>query len=80
MVFSDKVNKVTEETGRWFNKRERFWDTLFGYACWEMVLNFGFCMLEDRTQECYHFNEYFHGNLPIIARIQGPRTINHMVN
>jgi len=68
MVFSDEANEVTEETN-WFNKRERFRDTLFGYTCWEMVLNFGFRTLEDGTRECYHFGEYFHGNLPIISQI-----------
>jgi len=56
MVFSDEANEVTEETD-WFNKRERFRDTLFGYTCWEMVLNFGFRTLEDGTRECYHFGE-----------------------
>jgi len=68
MVFSDEVNEDTGMTD-WFNKRERFRDTLFGYTCWDMVINFGFRTLEDGTRECYHYGEYFHGNLPIVSQI-----------
>ena len=56
MVFSDETNDETGATD-WFNKRERFRNTLFGYTCWDMVLNFGFRTLEDGTRECYHFGE-----------------------
>lgn len=68
MVFSDEANDDTGQTD-WFNKRERFRDTLFGYTCWDMVINFGFRTLEDGSRECYHFGEYFHGNLPVISQI-----------
>lgn len=68
MVFSDEENESTGETD-WFNKRERFRNTLFGYTCWDMVLNFGFRTLEDGTRECYHFGEYFHGNMPILSQV-----------
>mmetsp|Transcript_187 Transcript_187/g.314 ORF Transcript_187/g.314 Transcript_187/m.314 type:complete len:206 (+) Transcript_187:129-746(+) len=57
MVFSDEVNEDTGVTD-WFNKRERFRDTLFGYTCWDMVINFGFRTLEDGTRECYHYGQY----------------------
>eukprot|EP00578_Thalassiosira_sp_NH16_P019777 CAMPEP_0181095388 /NCGR_PEP_ID=MMETSP1071-20121207/10491_1 /TAXON_ID=35127 /ORGANISM="Thalassiosira sp., Strain NH16" /LENGTH=470 /DNA_ID=CAMNT_0023177763 /DNA_START=133 /DNA_END=1545 /DNA_ORIENTATION=+ len=67
MVFSDEVNDETGATD-WFNKRERFRNTLFGYTCWDMVLNFGFRTLEDGSIECYHFGEYFHGNLPFVSQ------------
>lgn len=68
MVFSDEMNDSTGETD-WFNKRERFRNTLFGYTCWDMVSNFGFRTLEDGSRECYHFGEYFHGNLPVVSQI-----------
>jgi len=68
MVFSDEMNDNTGETD-WFNKRERFRNSLFGYTCWDMVSNFGFRTLEDGTRECYHFGEYFHGNLPVVSQI-----------
>jgi hypothetical protein len=68
MVFSDETNDETGATD-WFNKRERFRNTLFGYTCWDMVLNFGFRTLEDGTRECYHFGEYFHGNLPLLSQV-----------
>jgi len=68
MVFSDETNEATGMTD-WFNKRERFKDTLFGYTCWDMVINYGFRTLEDGTYECYHVGEYFHGNLPVISQV-----------
>jgi len=39
MVFSDEAND--EGVTDWFNKRERFKDTLFGYTCYDMVINYG---------------------------------------
>ncbi|CAB9506287.1 expressed unknown protein [Seminavis robusta] len=68
MVFSDEVNEETGET-EWFNKRERFRNTLWGYSCWDMVSNFGFRTLEDGQIECYHYGEYFHGNLPVVSQV-----------
>lgn len=68
MVFSDDENEETGQTD-WFNKRERFQNTLFGYTMWDMVLNFGFRTLEDGTKECYHFGEYFHGNMPVVSQV-----------
>lgn len=68
MVFSDDVDQATGET-EWFNKRERFQDTCWGYTCWDMVSNFGFRTLEDGTIEAYHYGEYFHGNLPVVSQI-----------
>ena len=53
MVFTDKANDKTGETD-WFNNRERFCNTLFGYTCWDMVLSFGFRTLEYGRKECYH--------------------------
>ena len=55
MVFSDETN--AEGRTDWFNKRERFKDTLFGYTCWDMVINYGFRTLPDGTYECYHVGE-----------------------
>jgi hypothetical protein len=57
MVFSEDVNNETGKTD-WFNKRERFRDSLFGYTCWDMVSNFGFRTLDDGTVECYHYGEF----------------------
>jgi len=68
MVFSDEANDATGQTD-WFNKRELFRNTLFGYTLWDMVLNFGFRTLEDGTKECYHFGEFFHGNIPILSQV-----------
>lgn len=66
MVFSEESNGNQIE---WFNKRERFQNTLFGYTMWDMVSNFGFRTLEDGTFECYHTGEFFHGNIPIISQL-----------
>jgi len=68
MVFSDETNENTGQTD-WFNKRERFRNTLFGFTLWDMVVNMGFRTKEDGTLECYHFGEYFHGNAPILSQI-----------
>mmetsp|Transcript_12880 Transcript_12880/g.19324 ORF Transcript_12880/g.19324 Transcript_12880/m.19324 type:complete len:390 (-) Transcript_12880:110-1279(-) len=68
MVFSDDVNQDTGETD-WFNKRERFKNTLFGYTLWDMVINFGFQTKDDGSRECYHAGEYFHGNVPILSQV-----------
>ncbi|KAL7571684.1 hypothetical protein ACA910_011211 [Epithemia clementina (nom. ined.)] len=70
MVFSDDTNQETGEI-EWFNKRERFHNKLFGtWTAWDMVSNFGFRTCEeDGTIECYHYGEYFHGNLPIVSQI-----------
>ena len=65
-VFSEESNGEDIE---WFNKRERFHNTLFGYTMWDMVQNFGFRTLEDGTLECYQTGEYFHGNLPIVSQV-----------
>ena len=67
MVFSDDTNKDGDID--WFNKRERFRNMTFGWTGWDMVSNFGFRTLDDGTIECYHYGEYFHGNLPIISQI-----------
>lgn len=67
MVFSDESNEETGQTD-WFNKRERFQNTLFGVKLWDMVLNFGFRTKEDGTVECYHVGEYFHGNAPVLSQ------------
>ena len=56
MVFSDETNENTGQTD-WFNKRERFKDTCFGFTCWDMVINYGFRTKEDGTLECYHCGE-----------------------
>lgn len=68
MVFSDEENENTGKTD-WFNKRERFRNYFLGYTAWDMVINFGFRTLEDGSYECYHYGEYFHGNLPIVSQI-----------
>ena len=70
MVFSEDENGKDDDTGKvdWFNKRERFRNTLFGWTCWDMVINFGFRTLEDGRVEVYHYGEYFHGNLPIVSQ------------
>ena len=70
MVFSEDENSKDDDTGKvdWFNKRERFRNTLFGWTCWDMVMNFGFRTLEDGRVEVYHYGEYFHGNLPIVSQ------------
>lgn len=70
MVFSEDENNKDDDTGKvdWFNKRERFRNTLFGWTCWDMVMNFGFRTLEDGRVEVYHYGEYFHGNLPIVSQ------------
>jgi hypothetical protein len=65
MVFSEDVNNQTGNT-EWFNKRERFRDSLFGYTCWDMVSNFGFRTLDDGTVECYHYGEFFKAALRCI--------------
>ena len=52
MVFLDETNDVTGQMD-WFNKRERFCNTLMGFTCWDMVLNFGFRTKEDGSRECY---------------------------
>ncbi|EJK75265.1 hypothetical protein THAOC_03016 [Thalassiosira oceanica] len=67
MVFSDESNEETGQTD-WFNKRERFTNTLFGVKLWDMVVNFGFRTKEDGTVECYHFGEYFHGSAPVLSQ------------
>jgi hypothetical protein len=68
MVFSDEID---EKSGvvEWFNKRERFRNILFGWTCWDMVINFGFRTLDNGGIEVYHYGEYFHGNLPVVAQI-----------
>jgi len=68
MVFSDETNDATGQTD-WFNKRERFRNTLLGFTLWDMVLNFGFRTKEDGTRECYHAGEYFHGNAPLLSQL-----------
>jgi hypothetical protein len=71
MVFSDE----NDDDGRtkWFNKRERFRDVLFGrYTCWDMITNFGFQRLDDGRLLVYHHGEYFTSRLPpfsLLARL-----------
>jgi len=68
MVFSDGVNEETGQTD-WFNKRERFKNTLFGFTVWDLIINYGFRTLPDGRVECYHHGEYFHGYLPPVSSI-----------
>lgn len=68
MVFSDDTSEATGET-EWFNKRERFRDSVAGWTAWDMVINFGFRTREDGEIEVYHYGEYFHGNLPVVSQI-----------
>jgi hypothetical protein len=64
MVFSDEMDADDGQT-KWFNKRERFRDVLFGsYTCWDMVTNFGFTRLDDGRIMVYHHGEYFTGRFP----------------
>ena len=62
MVFSDEDDD--DGTTKWFNKRERFRDVLFGYTCWDMVANFGFEKLPDGRVMVYHHGEYFKSRFP----------------
>lgn len=68
MVFSDEYDEDMEATS-WFNKRERFKDTLFGITMWDMVINYGFTRLPDGRVEVYHQAEYFKGYAPPISLI-----------
>ena len=73
MVFSEDESGQEGEDDEnrnvaWFNKRERFRNTLYGWTCWDMVINFGFRTLENGQVEVYHYGEYFHGNLPIVSQ------------
>lgn len=68
MVFSDELDPATGETV-WFNKRERFKDTLFQRTLWDTVMNFGFRKLPDGKIECYHAGEYFKGSAPPISLV-----------
>ena len=72
MVFSDDTNEETGEI-EWFNKRERFRNTLWGWTAWDMVCNFGFRTVthddDTTTIEVYHYGEYFHGNLPLVSQV-----------
>jgi hypothetical protein len=71
MVFSDENDE--DGTTKWFNKRERFRDVLFGrYTCWGMITNFGFQRLDDGRLLVYHHGEYFTSRLPpfsLLARL-----------
>lgn len=66
MVFSDEYDDDAEQT-TWFNKRERFKNTLFGMTLWDMVINYGFTVLPDGRCEVYHQAEYFKGYAPPIS-------------
>lgn len=68
MVFSDEYDEEAEQTS-WFNKRERFKDTLFGITMWDMVINYGFTRLPDGRFEVYHQAEYFKGYSPPISLV-----------
>jgi len=68
MVFSDD-SEDGEGALRWFNKRERFKDTLFGFKMWDMIQNFGFHQLPDGTCVVYHYGEYFSGWCPPFSMI-----------
>jgi hypothetical protein len=69
-VFSDSDDDEEDNenpaapNSQWFNKRERFKDTLWGVKMWDMVQNFGFRQLPDGTCEVYHHGEYFKGSAP----------------
>lgn len=63
MVFSDQVDDATGKIV-WFNKRERFKDTLFGITMWDYVINYGFTSLPDGRVSVYHQGEYFRGYSP----------------
>lgn len=60
---------LSDPTGRWFNKRERFKDVFLGFTCWDMVTNFGFETLPDGRTMIFHHGEYFKGNIPPISLI-----------
>lgn len=66
MVFSDEQDPETGQT-QWFNKRERFKDTLGGRTMWDTVMNFGFRKLPNGKVECYHTGEYFKGSAPPVS-------------
>jgi len=68
MVFSDEYDDDAEVTS-WFNKRERFKNTLFGFTLWDMVINYGFTRLPDGRTEVYHQAEYFKGYAPPLSLI-----------
>jgi hypothetical protein len=72
MVFSDSDEDGDgSESGKWFNKRERFKNEAFGgnFTMWDMVTNFGFETLADGRVMVYHHGEYFYGNLPPLSLI-----------
>lgn len=68
MVFTDETDAedaaADEDGAKWFNKRERFKDTLFGITMWDMIQNFGFHQLPDGRCVVYHYGEYYHGYAP----------------
>jgi len=68
MVFTDETSEedaaADEDGAKWFNKRERFKDTLFGITMWDMIQNFGFHQLPDGRCVVYHYGEYYHGSSP----------------
>lgn len=66
MVFSDEQNPQTGDI-IWFNKRERFRDTLCDHVMWDTVMNFGFRSLPNGKIECYHTGEYFKGSSPPVS-------------
>lgn len=68
MVFSDEYDDDAEQTS-WFNKRERFKNTLFGITLWDMVINYGFTRLPDGRTEVYHQAEYFKGYAPPLSLV-----------
>ena len=67
MLFLDATNGPTGQMDC-FNNLERFCNTLMGFTCWDMVLNFGFQTKEDGYRECYLAREYFGGNLPLLSQ------------
>ena len=70
LKYSDEDGDGTE-SGKWFNKRERFKNECFGgsMTMWDMVTNFGFETLPDGRVMVYHHGEYFYGNLPPFSLI-----------
>jgi len=66
MVFSDEYDDDAEQTA-WFNKRERFQNTLFGFTLWDMMINYGFTRLPDGRTEVYHQGESFKGYAPPLS-------------
>jgi len=66
MVFSDEFDDDIEQTA-WFNKRERFQNTLFGFTLWDMTINYGFTRLPDGRTEVYHQGESFKGYAPPLS-------------